>query len=105
MRSLNHQNFLAPNDKSILYNEEYRIYADAHWMARMITTHGAKYCGRQYALFHYGGISTRPSMRQALNNLRIDYFFWARLKLLYKALFLLIGLEFINKSILRKGYQ
>lgn len=102
---VNHQNFFAPNDKDILFEEEYRIFADAHWMNQMIKRYGTKRCQRQYATFHYGGISTRPSLGLAFRNIRMDSFLLARLKLLIKALLIFTGLERINKYMLQRGYR
>jgi|GEM_PF-3952672 len=102
---VNHQNFLAPNDDVIHFEEKYGVFADAHWMNQMITKYGAKRFPRQYAIFHYGGLSTRPTLQQARCNIRFDTFFPARVKLLVKALFVSVGLERINKYLLRRNYR
>lgn len=102
---INHQNVVAPNDKAICFDAGYLCFADAHWINQMIARYGSKLCPRQYATFHYGGLSTRPTLRQARRNMRVDIFFRARVKLLIKALFVSVGLERVNKYLLLRGYR
>ncbi len=101
----NHQNFFAPNDCEILFDEKYQIFADAHWMNRMIAKYDVSRFLRQYAIFYYGGLSTRPTLIQACRNMRFDVFLLPRLRLLIKAVFISIGAERINKYLLRRGYR
>lgn len=105
LHGANHQNIVAPNDKAICFDEAYLCFADAHWINQMIARYGSKLCPRQYATFHYGGLSTRPTLRQALQNMRMDTFLRARVKLLIKALFVSVGLERVNKYLLLRGYR
>jgi hypothetical protein len=71
----------------------------------MIVKYGKRHYPQRYAIFYYGGVSTRPSLAQAFWNMRIDLFFGARVKLLLKAIFIVIGLEWVNKSILVRTYR
>jgi glycosyltransferase involved in cell wall biosynthesis len=103
--TLNHQNFIAPHDEDIAFNEDYGIFSDALWMREMIQKHGVKYTGRQYATFYYGGRSTKPSLKQSIKNLRLDIFLLPRVKLVIKAIFVGVGLEWFNKVLLLKGYK
>ena len=103
--TLNHQNFIAPKDNDISFEEKYHLFADARWMNSMVLKYGANYQPHKFATFHYGGLSTRPSLLCACHNIRLDIFFLARIKLLIKALFVSFGLERINKSMLRRSYR
>lgn len=104
-RSVNHQNFIALTDKKILFDEAFGVFADANWMRRMSEKYDIKYSKRTYAVFHYGGISTRPSLDIAFSNMKCDRYVVARVKLLIKAILIVIGLESINKLFLLKSYK
>lgn len=101
----NHQNFLAPNDRDIIFEEEYLLYADAKWMNKKALKYGEFRCGKAYSAFEYGGLSTKPTIRQAIANMRIDEFLMARFKLLIKAVIISAGLERLNKMFLLRGFH
>lgn len=101
----NHQNFLAPNDKDIIFEEEYLLFADAKWMNKKALTYGEFWYEEKYSAFEYGGVSTKPTIRQAIANMRIDEFLIARFKLLIKAVIIIAGLEALNKKILLRGFR
>lgn len=105
MHGINHQNFIAPNDKEICFEEEYKIFTDAHWMNRMVNKYGVKRCPNRLSIFNYGGLSTRPKLTEAWQNMRVDRYFVARFKLLFKAVFVSLGLEQINKYLLCRYYR
>ena len=101
---INHQNFFAPVDKTVKFDDEFGLFADSRWMQQMTEKHGLDHKDRYYAIFHYGGVSTQPTIRQAYQNLRIDHFFLARVNLLIKSLLNFLGLGMINQFILKKKY-
>lgn len=100
----NHQNFIAPRSE-IRFKEELGIFADAEWMAVNENRFGNKFVDDSFSKFHYGGLSTKPSVSVALRNLKYDNFLRARLKLVVKALFGRIGFDAISKYFLRRKFR
>ena len=76
---LNHQNFIAPNS-ALRFDEKFMLYADAEWMRLNIEQFDATLINKRFAKFHYGGLSTKPTLSSAFKNLRIDRYFYPRPK-------------------------
>ena len=100
---MNHQNFIAPNS-NIRYQEQHGIFSDAEWMETNIKTFGLKMVEKPMAKFYYGGVSTRPSMKIAIKNLRFDKLLKSRIKFFLKAMLISLGAEWITKIILKRKY-
>jgi glycosyltransferase involved in cell wall biosynthesis len=101
---LNHQNFIAPNS-DLRFEDNRGIFSDALWMEDNIKQFGLHKINTSLAKFNYGGISTRPSMKTAVKNLKFDRFLRARIQFLFKAILVFLGAESLNKIILKGRYK
>lgn len=101
---LNHQNFITPNSE-LRFEDNKGIFSDALWMEDNIKKFGLQKVNRSLARFHYGGISTRPNIKMAVKNLKLDYLLKARIQILIKAIFISLGAESVNKIILKRKYK
>lgn len=69
-----HQGFIAPNDKSILFDEMLKVSADNDWMDRNINKYGILFSDDIIANFKLGGQSTYPTIYIIYIKLRYERF-------------------------------